>query len=280
MSTPTAPGTRQCIDCGVTLIGGHHWRRLSSQQRTEARNAGQNCHRSRGLCGICYDRRLHLGTVIDAPRTTVARDSIRDLLETDPPRRVSGRVGAPHRTATRHDRGRAEEGTAADGEGRVSARHRFNNDLRYRDDSHEMQRQLTPDYILEPVRAVLGGIDLDPCTEPDNPTDARVFYTAEMDGAATSWNTPGITSIYVNPPYGKARERWVERCIEAAAGGMRGRAADAVAHRHAPLPPRDRDRLARRVHQGPREVRRPACKPTPGGRLTPVLPHRLEPPDC
>lgn len=101
----------------------------------------------------------------------------------------------------------------------MTARHRFNNDLRYRDDSHEMQRQLTPDYILEPVREALLGIDLDPCTEPDNPTGARVFYTAEMDGAATAWNTSGITSIYVNPPYGKARERWVERCIEAAVGG-------------------------------------------------------------
>jgi phage N-6-adenine-methyltransferase len=103
----------------------------------------------------------------------------------------------------------------------MSAAYRFNNDLRYRGDDHEMQRQLTPHYVLEPVRVALGGIDLDPCTEPDNPTGARVFYTAEMDGAATSWNSPNIASVYVNPPYGKARERWVERCIEAAAHGSR-----------------------------------------------------------
>lgn len=100
----------------------------------------------------------------------------------------------------------------------MTAAHRFNNDLRYRDDSHEMQRQLTPPYVLEPVRVALGGIYLDPCTEPDNPTGALMFHTAEGDGAAEPWDAP---TIFVNPPYSKARERWVSRCIEAAAAGSR-----------------------------------------------------------
>lgn len=94
--------------------------------------------------------------------------------------------------------------------------HRFNNDLRYRGDSHEAQRQLTPPYVLEPVREALGVIYLDPCTEPDNPCGARVFYTAETDGVERSWD---FRTIYVNPPYSKARERWVRRCIEAAEAG-------------------------------------------------------------
>lgn len=99
----------------------------------------------------------------------------------------------------------------------MTAAHRFNNDLRYRTDDHEMQRQLTPPYVLEPVRAALGGsIALDPCTEPDNPTGAHLFFTAQGDGAAEPWSAP---TIYVNPPYSKARERWVERCIEAADAG-------------------------------------------------------------
>lgn len=98
----------------------------------------------------------------------------------------------------------------------MSASHRFNNDLRYRTDSHEMQRQLTPAYILEPVRVALGRIELDPCTEPDNPVGADAFYTAETDGATEAWNAD---AIYVNPPYSKARERWVKRCIESAAAG-------------------------------------------------------------
>lgn len=100
----------------------------------------------------------------------------------------------------------------------MSARHRFNNGLRYRDDSHEMQRQLTPGYVLEPVRSALGGIGLDPCTEPNNPTGAERFYTPPTDGASEPWDAE---TIYVNPPYSKARERWVERCIEAAGDGSR-----------------------------------------------------------
>lgn len=98
----------------------------------------------------------------------------------------------------------------------MSAAHRFNNALRYREDAHLNQRQLTPPYVLEPVRQALGGIDLDPCTELDNPTGAREFITPPDDGADRTWR---VRSIYVNPPYSKARERWVERCIEAAALG-------------------------------------------------------------
>lgn len=96
---------------------------------------------------------------------------------------------------------------------------RFNNDLRYRDEAHPNQTQLTPPYVLEPVREALGGlIHLDPCTDPDNPTDALAYYTPPVDGAVESWAYP---SIYCNPPYGKARERWVERCIEAGAAGSK-----------------------------------------------------------
>lgn len=94
-----------------------------------------------------------------------------------------------------------------------TAAHRFSNDLRYRGDHHPQQTQLTPPYVLEPVREALGGeIALDPCTLPDNPTGALAFYTPPVDGAVEPW---GAESIYCNPPYGKARERWVERCMEA-----------------------------------------------------------------
>jgi phage N-6-adenine-methyltransferase len=98
----------------------------------------------------------------------------------------------------------------------VSASSRFDNGLRYREGTHPRQTWLTPDYVLAPVRAALGGIELDPCTEPDNPVDAGRFYTAEDDGLAQPWDA---RSIFVNPPYGKVREPWVERCIEAAAAG-------------------------------------------------------------
>lgn len=98
----------------------------------------------------------------------------------------------------------------------MNASTRFNNALRYRGDNHELQRQLTPPYVLEPVRKALGGIELDPCTEPDNPTGAHHFITPPQDGAAAPWRA---RSIFCNPPYSKARERWVSRCIEAAGAG-------------------------------------------------------------
>jgi hypothetical protein len=98
----------------------------------------------------------------------------------------------------------------------VDAAHRFNNSLRYRAEDHPNQTALTPRYILDPVREALDGISLDPCTTPDNPVGAVRFYSPPADGASLPWDGP---TIYVNPPYGKARERWVRRCIRAGAEG-------------------------------------------------------------
>lgn len=98
-----------------------------------------------------------------------------------------------------------------------AARHRFNNDLRYRDGTHPQQTQLTPPYVLDPVRVALGGtIELDPCTLPDNPVGAERFYTVDEDGLAQPWDAQ---TIFVNPPYGKAREPWAKRCMEAGQAG-------------------------------------------------------------
>lgn len=69
---------------------------------------------------------------------------------------------------------------------------------------------LTPAYVLEPIRALLGGIGLDPCTEPDNPTGADKFYHLPNDGCALPWDA---ATVFCNPPYGEARDRWVDRCI-------------------------------------------------------------------
>ena len=78
----------------------------------------------------------------------------------------------------------------------AEASHRFDNAKRRRGGNHDRQRMLTPAYVLEPIRGLLGGIGLDPCTEPDNPTGAKKFYALPQDG-----------------PYGEARNRWVARCI-------------------------------------------------------------------
>jgi len=97
-----------------------------------------------------------------------------------------------------------------------NAESRFNNDLRYRTDWHPNQVALTPEYILGPVKLVLGGrIGIDPCTEPDNPTGADRFYI--KDGCESDWT--GV-SVFCNPPYGKAKEAWVKKCIQTARQGF------------------------------------------------------------
>jgi hypothetical protein len=99
------------------------------------------------------------------------------------------------------------------------AAHRFSNDLRYRGEEHPQQTQLTPPYVLEPVREALGGtIVLDPCTLPDNPVGAERYFHPPVDGATEPWLAD---TIYCNPPYGKARERWVRSCEEAGAAGSK-----------------------------------------------------------
>ena len=67
---------------------------------------------------------------------------------------------------------------------------------------------LTPPYALEPVRELLGGIGLDPCTEPDNPTRADKWYSLPADGCALPWDAP---TVWCNPPYGKALKAWLNK---------------------------------------------------------------------
>lgn len=99
------------------------------------------------------------------------------------------------------------------------AAHRFSNDLRYREAEHPDNTQFTPGYVLDRVRDDLDGIGLDPCTTAENPVDAGAFYTATQDGLRCTWAM--YPSVFVNPPYGKAREPWVERCIAAGDRGQR-----------------------------------------------------------
>lgn len=96
---------------------------------------------------------------------------------------------------------------------------RFSNKLRYRAANDPAQTHLTPEYVLVHVRNAFGGrIGLDPCTTSENPCDAEVFYAPPTDGLAQPWKTD---RIFVNPPYGKAREPWVRKCIEVGEMGRR-----------------------------------------------------------
>lgn len=70
----------------------------------------------------------------------------------------------------------------------------------------------TPEPVLYLAREFFGGeIDLDPCTNKDNPARAnKCFYPPKEDGLAAPW---AAWSIWVNPPYGRDVGLWVHKCL-------------------------------------------------------------------
>ncbi len=75
----------------------------------------------------------------------------------------------------------------------------------------------TPDQILDPVRALFGVIDLDPCSHADAQQQVRAahYYTQADDGLTQPWHG----NVYVNPPYGDAIKPWIPRLIAAYTAG-------------------------------------------------------------
>lgn len=78
----------------------------------------------------------------------------------------------------------------------------------------------TPRKYVDAVKEVFGGeIDLDPCSNEFSIVNAKIEYSIpKQDGLKDSWDE---RRIYVNPPYGKDKERgtdisnWLHRCAGA-----------------------------------------------------------------
>jgi hypothetical protein len=86
----------------------------------------------------------------------------------------------------------------------------------------------TPAGIIDRVLAVLGHIDLDPCSNAHGDAanvPARFHYTKADDGLASSWAMPrwvdddgcesAAVKVYMNPPYGTEIGPWIERLCDA-----------------------------------------------------------------
>jgi len=69
----------------------------------------------------------------------------------------------------------------------------------------------TPKEIIDAAVAVLGAIDLDPCSDdaetPNVP--AATWYTETDNGLAQKW----AGTVYMNPPYGRVIEEWVAKLV-------------------------------------------------------------------
>jgi phage N-6-adenine-methyltransferase len=90
-------------------------------------------------------------------------------------------------------------------------------DARHRTGADRGNAWLTPTWFVEEIRTAFGGtIDLDPCTEPHNPTGARRFYTAADDGLKKPWRA----RVFLNPPY-RPVEPWIDKAIRSARRGAR-----------------------------------------------------------
>lgn len=71
----------------------------------------------------------------------------------------------------------------------------------------------TPKHILEAVQAVLGVIELDPCSNPPPySVPALRHYTQADDGLAQSWEA---ATVFMNPPYGDVIGLWIDRLVTA-----------------------------------------------------------------
>ncbi len=65
----------------------------------------------------------------------------------------------------------------------------------------------TPPHIVTAVVDTLRAIDLDPCASPAGEVPASTLYTESDDGLSQPW----FGRVYMNPPYGRPIERWVEK---------------------------------------------------------------------
>ena len=89
-----------------------------------------------------------------------------------------------------------------------------------RTNTHALSQEwCTPPKYVKTIREFFGGsVALDPCSNSYSIVDAEVEYSLpSADGLLESWDYP---SIFVNPPYGRDRERgttirdWIRRCAD------------------------------------------------------------------
>ena len=67
----------------------------------------------------------------------------------------------------------------------------------------------TPKWVLDLASSVMGDIDLDPCTQSSNPTQATRFFTEQDNGLIQPW----CGRVWMNPPYNKPLP-WIQRLVE------------------------------------------------------------------
>jgi len=88
--------------------------------------------------------------------------------------------------------------------------------------TEQSQDWRTPPWLFQEVERLAGGpVDLDPCTDEQNPLGVPFYYTEKENGLKQSWSIKdGAVRVYVNPPY-KHALRWTEKAVETVQGNDR-----------------------------------------------------------
>ena len=74
----------------------------------------------------------------------------------------------------------------------------------------------TPQWILDLAVQVMGGIDLDPCADPQKRVPAATHYTKAADGLNQAW----AGRVFLNPPYSAASQWLKHLCLYVEAGAV------------------------------------------------------------
>lgn len=77
--------------------------------------------------------------------------------------------------------------------------------------SSESVEWYTPPATLDLARRVMGGIQLDPCSNDFFTTGADICYTWRDNGKNRSWSSE---TCFVNPEYGRSISEWVDKYLE------------------------------------------------------------------
>lgn len=146
--------------------------------------------------------------VITAPNGKVTANHVQQVIH---------ELYDPHLDAALSDERKSvclECGQAYDGDNCPDCPSKDSMSVHYSSESNEWY---TPQYIIDLVLCTLGEIDIDPCSSSQKLVPAKIHYTQMDNGLLFPWQG----RIYMNPPYGREIDTWVEYlCSQWKAGNI------------------------------------------------------------